>query len=209
AATAVAARRLARPDSSRVAILGCGVQGRTNLRALCEVLPIASVAAYDVARGAAERYAEEMAPALAVEIQVAQDPQAAVRGADVVVTAGPIQREAHRTIEAGWTEPGAFVSAVDYDSYFQPAALHEMHKFCTDDVAQLEVARSKGHFPDTPPIHAEIGELVAGLKPGRESADERTMTANLGLAIHDMAVAPLVVARARERGLGVELPGAG
>jgi ornithine cyclodeaminase/alanine dehydrogenase-like protein (mu-crystallin family) len=79
-------------------------------------------------------------------------------------------------------------------------------KFCTDDVPQLEHYRSIGYFQNIPPVYASLGELVTGRKPGRETPKERTMTCNLGLALDDMATAPLVYRCAIERGLGSWLP---
>ena len=63
-----------------------------------------------------------------------------------------------------------------------------------------------GYFQDIPPLHADLGELVTGQKPGREASAERTMAANLGLALDDMAVAPLLYQRAAEKGIGTWLP---
>jgi ornithine cyclodeaminase/alanine dehydrogenase len=205
AATAVAARRLARPESSVVGVLGCGVQGRSNLEALRIVLPIAQVRAYDVAPDVAAEYAAEVSDRFGVAATAVSSPREAVSGCDVVVTAGPIQKRPHRTIQRGWLDAGAFASLVDYDSYFDPAALHEADKFCTDDVPQLRLAQTAGYFADIPPIHADLGELVAGRKPGRERPEERTIAANLGLAIDDMAVAPLLYQRAQDSGIGTWL----
>jgi len=78
-------------------------------------------------------------------------------------------------------------------------------KFCTDDLAQFEHYRALGYFQDVPPVYASLGEIVAGKKPGRESKRERTITCNLGLALDDMATAPLVYWRAVEQGLGTWL----
>jgi len=206
AATAVAAKYLARPDSSVVGILGCGVQGRTNAEALQVLFPLERVMAYDVDPAAARRYAEDVGPRLGLEVVTVETPREAVAGCDLVVTAGPILKEPHRTIQAGWLEEGAFASLVDYDSYWHPQAMQEADKFCTDDLPQLRYHQQVGYFQDIPPVHAEVGELVIGRKPGRETPDERTMTANLGLAMDDMAVAPLVYARAVERGVGTWLP---
>ena len=83
--------------------------------------------------------------------------------------------------------------------------MREASKFCTDDIPQLEHYRSIGYFQNIPPIYASIGELVTGKKRGRENARERTMTANLGLAMDDMATAPIVFKRAVERGIGTWL----
>ena len=123
-----------------------------------------------------------------------------------MVTAGPILRKPHATIKAGWLKAGAFASLVDYDSYWDGPAMKEVDKFCTDDVPQLRLYQSMGYFQNIPPIHADLGELVVGKKKGRENARERLMTANLGLAIDDMAVAPLLYRRAQEKGIGTWLP---
>jgi ornithine cyclodeaminase/alanine dehydrogenase-like protein (mu-crystallin family) len=84
--------------------------------------------------------------------------------------------------------------------------MNQAEKFCTDDTAQLLHYREIGYFQGIPPIHADLGELVAGKKAGRQRADERTMAANLGLAIEDMAVAPVLYRRALEKGIGKKLP---
>ena len=84
--------------------------------------------------------------------------------------------------------------------------MREADKFCTDDVGQLEHYREAGYFQDISPIHADLGELVTGRKPGRETEAERTMVCNLGLAPDDMATAPLIYRRALEQGIGTWLP---
>lgn len=205
AASALSARYLARPDSSTVGILGCGVQGRTNLEAFKVLFPVTQVKAFDVDPVIARKYAEETSRRFDVDVLPVATPREAVKGCDLVVTAGPIMRNPHRTIQAGWLEDGAFASLVDFDSYWDPAALKESSKFCTDDVAQLLHYKGLGFFQDIPPIHADLGELVTGKRPGRERAEEKTMAANLGLAIDDMAVAPRIYARALEMGIGTRL----
>ena len=205
AATALSARYLARPDSKVVSILGCGVQGRTNLEALKTLFPVELVKAYDADADAANHYAEEMRNQFAVDVEVVAVPMNAVKDSDIIVTAGPIMKTPHATIQAGWMKAGAFASLVDFDSYWHPTALHEVAKFCTDDTAQMLHFKKLGYFKDTPAIHADLGELALGAKPGRETPEERTMTANLGLAIDDMAVAPLIMKKAKEKGIGTWL----
>jgi ornithine cyclodeaminase/alanine dehydrogenase-like protein (mu-crystallin family) len=84
--------------------------------------------------------------------------------------------------------------------------LREVTKFCTDDLSQLHYYQSVGYLQDIPPVYADLAELVTGRKPGRETPAERTMTANLGLAIDDMAVAPLLYTKALDEGIGTWLP---
>jgi ornithine cyclodeaminase/alanine dehydrogenase len=206
AATALSARFLARKDSSTVGILGCGVQGRTNLEALKVLFPVKRVRAYDTDPAISGRYASEMSKRFNIDVTPVPTPEQAVKGCDIVVTAGPILKKPHRTIRPGWFEEGSFASLVDFDSYWHSDAMKESSKFCTDDVAQLMHYKGVGYFQDIPPIHADLGELVAGKKSGRENARERTMTANLGLAIDDMAVAPKIYERALEMGIGKRLP---
>ncbi len=206
AATAVAARRLARPDSSTLGVLGCGVQGHTNTEALNVLFPLEKVMAFDVNADAVNTFAEDISSRFDLEVVPAQNPEQAVTGCDMVVTAGPILKKPHATIQPGWMDRGAFASLVDFDSYWHPEAMKEADKFCTDDVPQLRHYQEVGYFQDIPPIHADVGELVVGEKPGREARDERTMTCNLGLAIDDMAVAPAIYRRAREKEIGTWLP---
>ena len=206
AATAVAARRLARPESAVLGVLGCGVQGRTNTEALLVDFPLRRVMAYDVSRPAVERFAEDISSRFQLEVVPVENPQKAVSECDLVVTAGPILKHPHATIRAGWMEAGAFASLIDFDSYWHPEALKEADKFCTDDIPQLLHYREVGYFQDLPPIHADLGELVAEKKPGRETPEERTMACNLGLALDDMAVAPTIHKRAFETGIGSWLP---
>ena len=206
AATAVAARRLARPDSSVLGVLGCGVQGRTNTEALQTLFPLERVMAYDVSPEAIDSFTRFVTTELDLKVVPVDHPREAVAGCDLVVTAGPILKKPHATIQAGWLEEGAFASLVDFDSYWHPTALKEADKFCTDDLPQLEHYRQGGYFQDIPPIHADLGELVTGNKPGRQTVEERTMACNLGLAMDDMAVAPTLYRRAVEQGTGTWLP---
>ncbi len=206
AATAVAAGYLARAESSVVGVLGCGVQGRSNVEALKVLFPLKTVRAYDVNAETVEKYAEDICSRLDLEVLPAATPREAVSGCDMVVTAGPILRTPHGTIKAGWLDEGAFASLVDYDSYWHPAAMAEVAKFCTDDTAQLQLYQKMGYFKEIPNIYADLGELASGQKPGRQAPEERTMTANLGLAIDDMAVAPLLYQQAVEKGIGTWLP---
>ncbi len=205
AATALSAHYLARTESSVVGMLGCGVQGRSNVEALNVLFPLKKVMAYDVDSEATRRYVEDISKRFELEVIPVTTPREAVTGCDIVVTAGPILKKPHATIQAGWMNEGAFASLVDFDSYWHPEALHQTAKFCTDDTAQLRQYQQGGYFQDIPEVHADLGELATGQKPGRETPEERTMTANLGLALDDMAVAPLIYRRALEEGIGTWL----
>ncbi len=205
-ASALSAKYLARSESEIVGILACGVQGRTNLEALAVLFPVKRVYAYDIVPEVQQQYIEDMSAKLGLEIVGVDNPKQAVIASDLVVTSGPILEHPEPAIEQGWLQPGAFASAVDFDSYWQPAAMAQMDKISTDDHKQFFYYRSVGYFQSTPDPYADLGELAAGLKPGREGENERTLAINLGLAIDDMAVAPEIFRRARERGIGTWLP---
>lgn len=206
-ASALSAKYLARPESQTLGILGCGVQGRTHTEAMTILFPIERVYAYDILPQAQEKFLAEMSQKFpAIEFIAAHHPKEAVMQSDIVVTAGPILKDPTPTIEKDWLQPGAFASAVDFDSYWKGEALFQVDKLTTDDLAQMEYYRSLGYFKETPQPYADLGELVCGLKPGRQTPDERTMAMNLGLAMDDMAVAPTIYQRAKEMGIGALLP---
>jgi len=206
AATAVSAKYLARPDSVSIGIVACGVQGSSNLEALACLFEVQQVKAYDLYPEVALRYAREMAERLDLDITPVKTLPEAVKGLDIVVTSGPILKNPRPSIEPGWLAPGSFASLVDFDSSWQGAALREVDKLATDDLAQMRYYRQEGYFRDTPEVYADLGEIVAGRKPGRESVSERTVSINLGLALADMATAIQVYQRAKARGIGRELP---
>jgi ornithine cyclodeaminase/alanine dehydrogenase-like protein (mu-crystallin family) len=206
AATAVAAKHLARADSATVGIVACGVQGRSNLEALHCLFRLTRVKAYDLSFEIARRYARDMAARLGLAVEPVRELADAVRGLDIVVTSGPILKRPAPAIPSGWLAPGAFASLVDFDSSWQGPALQQVDKLATDDLAQMRYYRHEGYFRDTPEPYADLGEIVAGAKPGRETAQERTMAINLGLALEDVATASRVYRQALAMGLGTRLP---
>jgi ornithine cyclodeaminase/alanine dehydrogenase-like protein (mu-crystallin family) len=206
AASALAARHLARPDSSKVGILGCGVQGRSHLAALCGEFRIEEAVAYDPSEAARALYAEEMHDRLGVRVYPTAVPRDAVEGCDMVVTAGPIARAPYATIETGWLSEGAFAAAVDYASAWSAGALARFDRIYTDDIPQLESHRGQGYFPHLPAPFTDLGQVVAGAKPGRTTRTERLMACLLGLAAEDIVIGRLVVERAVAKGVGIRLP---
>ena len=206
AATAIAAKYLARRESSSVGILACGVQGRNNLEALACLFKIARVKAFDIYPEIAQRFAEEMKKVVNADIEVVKSPKEAVVDLDLVVTSGPILENPCPVIEADWLAEGSFASPVDFDSYWKGEALKQADKLATDDIDQMGYYRKIGYFKNTPQPYADLGEIVSGRKPGREKAGERTISINLGIALDDMATAILIYKKAVEQGIGTGLP---
>jgi ornithine cyclodeaminase/alanine dehydrogenase len=143
-----------------------------------------------------------MEPVAGVDIKVVDHPRKAVVDLDLVVTSGPILKNPSPVIDVDWLAEGAFASPVDFNSYWTGAALKQADKLATDDIQQMAYYRSSGYFKGTPKAYADLGEIVAGKKPGRESDAERTICINLGLALDDMATAMLIYKKARAMGIG-------
>lgn len=207
AATAVAAKYLARKDSEIVGIIGCGVQGESNIDALMNVQDnIKRVLSYDIIKGKAEKYAEKMTEKYPeVEFAVTDNPKDAVINSDIIVTAGPILKDPNQIIEAEWFKEGAFASPVDFDSYWTSEAMKKSDKFCTDDIDQLRYYMKIGYFKDIPDIYSDLGEITAGIKEGRVNDRERIISVNLGIAMEDIAVGKLVYQKAKEMDIGTLL----
>ena len=207
AATAVAAKHLAKEDSEVMGILGCGRQGRSNLEALKTVCKdLKEVKAYDTNEENLRKYVEEMTVEHGLKIIPVRSPKKAVEDCDIVVTAGPILKHPQPVIGKSWFKNGGFACTLDFDSYWKPEAMHSMNKFCTDDREQLEYYKTQGYFSDVPEVYADLGEIVSGKNQGRESSRERIMAMNLGLAIEDIATAILVYEKARKTRVGTRLP---
>jgi ornithine cyclodeaminase/alanine dehydrogenase len=207
AASAVAARYLARHEATSLGILGAGVQGFSHLEVLITIFPLTTVVVYDTVPEKRDQYATQAAarwPGLKV-IQ-AKSPEEAVTGLDIIVTAGPITRKPHATIRHSWFKEGSFASLVDFDSYWSAEAMKAADKFTTDDIPQLEYYRRQGYCREIPPVYADLGELVTGKKRGREKEEERTLACNLGVAIGDVAAALMIYREALEEGTGTWLP---
>jgi ornithine cyclodeaminase/alanine dehydrogenase len=210
ASVGIAARYLARSGSETAAVVGCGVQARTSLMALVEELPsLAEVRCYDLVPEAARRFIADMSarfPRLRF-VPFASAPEA-VRRADVAVTAIPIVVDPRPDLDAGMLKEGALAVALDYDSAWSGAAMRECDAFCSDDAGQLLATMEHGmYFRDTPAaVDADLGELAAGLKPGRETDAERIFSMNMGIAVDDMVTAKVLYERALACGSGARLP---
>ena len=207
AATAVAAKYLARRSSRGVGILGCGVQGRANVEALMVTCKsIDQVKAYDIDRKVLQTYVDDVRTKHGLSVSGVAAPRNAVERCDIVVTAGPILKHPSPVIEQSWLGRGAFACPLDFDSYWKPEAMRSVDKFCTDDKDQLAYYKTVGYFSGIPAVHADLGEVVTGKRPGRENDHERIMSMNLGVAIEDMATAAAVLRKAKADGVGTWLP---
>ena len=210
AATAVAARWLARADSSTAAICGCGIQGRAQLRALVRVLPIRRVFAFDSDRATAQAFAREMSEELRIEVSAAPDVAGAVRDCDVCVTCTPSRKA---FLFRPDVRPGTFVAAVGADNGDKQEIdpqLMAASVVVTDVLDQCATIGDLHHAlvagaMTRDAVHAELADVVAGRKPGRRSRDEVTLFDSTGTALQDVAAAAVVYEKAIAAGCGVRV----
>jgi ornithine cyclodeaminase/alanine dehydrogenase-like protein (mu-crystallin family) len=209
ASAGISAKYLARVDSDTAAIIGCGVQARTSLMALVEVLPALRCArCFDLYPEAADSFAAEMSALFpTLELVVLQSASEAARSADVVVTAVPIVEDPQPDLGAGTLKAGGLAVSLDYDSAWTSASMKECDKFFSDDIQQLLATKAHGvYFRGIPElITGDLGELAAGLKRGRESETERIFSMNMGIAVDDVVTAKVLYERAIRREAGVRL----
>jgi ornithine cyclodeaminase/alanine dehydrogenase-like protein (mu-crystallin family) len=211
AASGAATDLLARPDARVAAIFGAGAQGRTQLEAVCAVRSIERVWVFDLDPEQAAIYAGEMHARLSLPVGAADSPAEALREADVVCTAttssAPVFADAD-------LPPGVHVNAVGaytpqmqelpVETVVRAKVVIDHHASSLAEAGDLLIPMSQGLF-NKGHIYAELGEIVAGLKPGRTSDDEVTLFKSVGVAVQDVAAAGRVLAAAERLGLGVEV----
>ena len=208
AASAVAAKHLARRDARTIAILGCGLQGRKNLEALKAVLPsLARCQAYDVVAEREAAFVHETHDRWGVSVVGAGSAEGAVRGADIVITAGPIEEHRRATLMPEWLAAGSLTIALDYDSYVTDAAIAAADLVLTDDRGQIEDARQReGKFTGVRRIDAELADLLTTGRGRRTHEEQRVLVFNLGIALEDLATGVEILNRARKKKAGTLLP---
>jgi alanine dehydrogenase len=207
AATAVAAKYLARGSSRAAAIIGCGVQGRVQLCALREVLALERVTVHDLDRDAADRFVDWARDDLGLDARAARSAPDAVRDADVVVTC---TSSTGMVLEDADVRPGVFVAAVGADNEHKweiDPRLFPRSKVVVDNLNQCATIGDLHHAIEhrtmtREAIHGELGSIVAARKPGREHDDEITLFDSTGVALQDAVTAALILRRATERALG-------
>lgn len=207
AATAVAARSLSDKPPEIFAVLGCGVQARTNFEMLQLAFPgLSEIHAYDIASDATKAYAEEMSARHGARVKQCRTPQEAMEAADIIVTCGPITSSPNRVGEIGWIKPGALIVTLDYDCYWKPEALAAADSIFTDDIPQLQHQRDYGYFDGVKAIAGEVGDVLARKVRGRISKTAKIFSINMGIALEDVSVARRIYLAARAHRKGTLLP---
>jgi ornithine cyclodeaminase len=209
AMTGVAAKYLARPDTSSVGIIGTGVQSRTQLLALCAVLEdISEVKVYNRTRETALRFVAEMEARTGKDITIVDSAEEAVRGQDLALVA----TTSHEPLLMGeWLSPGMLsVQIAGNECDFE--VIRRAQKLVCDQwetvkhrgITTPAIMHAQGLLDDSQ-IHADLGQIVTRQKAGRESPDELIHFAGIGLGVSDVAVASMILETATEMGVGTTL----
>jgi alanine dehydrogenase len=208
ATTAVAAKYLARPDSRTITICGCGAQGRVQLKSLSHVFHLETTFAYDKDGEQALRFARESELGMKLPVTATDNLNAATRQSDICVTCTSSSKP---VLGLDDVRPGTFIAAVGADNpqkqELHPALMGRSKIVC-DILEQCAVMGDLHHALDAgvvtrADVHAELGEIVAGRKAGRESKEEITIFDSTGMALQDVAAAAIVYEKAERQGCGV------
>lgn len=210
AATAVAAKYLAQKSASVITIIGCGIQGRVQLRSLAEVLPLATVYAYDQDEDQTETFAAEMRSQMDLDIIPVENFVDGTRASQVIVTCTSSRRP---FLDLEHVEPGTFVGAIGADNDDK----QELHpnlltrsKLVVDVIDQCAGIGELHHALDANAIsrsdvYAELGGIVAGSVSANLSPDDITVFDSTGSAIQDVAAAAIIYERAKEQSIGLRM----
>jgi len=210
AVSALATEYLGRKGSKLVGIVGAGEQGRGQLMGLTEVLKLSKAYVYDIDSARTKKFAEQMEKETGLDILSLDSIEEVVRKVDVLATATPSKTP---VVFNKWVNPGLHINTVGGASRGEQEIDTEIFKRSKLVVDDFENASALGGI--TAPVstgalskedvYAELGEIVAGEKPGRVRDDEVTVFVSSGLAIQDIATAHIVAKKAIELGLGVKV----
>jgi alanine dehydrogenase len=210
AATAVAAQVLARENATKLTVIGCGIQGRSTVEALCDVRAIDEVVAYDIEGAGAERFAQQLADRLRIGVRVAGTVDEAVRDADIIATCTTARTA---ILDVHHLQPGLFIAAVGADNpekqELTPALLSRT-RIVVDLLDQAATMGDLHHALESgvlrrDDVHGELADVICGRVRGRTCDEEIFVFDSTGTALQDVAVASIAVQRAMERGAGVAI----
>lgn len=214
AASGAATDLLARRDAQILGLFGAGTQGRTQLEGVCAVRPIKRVFVCDADLERAKDFIEEMkgrgAP-IPQDIRLAASPEEAVMEADILCTATTSRQP---VFDGKKLRPGTHINAigaytpdmqeVDSETIRRAKVVIDSRQASLTEAGDLVIPLRQGVITERH-IHGELGEIAAGLKPGRESEDEITYFKSVGVAVQDIAAARRVLDRAMEMNLGTDV----
>jgi len=212
AASGIAARCLARPDARVAGVFGAGWQAEGHVRAICAALPLERIKVFSRNREKLQVFCQRMSETTGVAVVPAASAEETVRGSDLV---GTVTTATQPLFDAEWLAPGTHINAAGSNALIRQELSEATLRRCAliaVDAVPTALAEAGDLLPllEKGRLHArqlvELGDILTGKHTGRTSAEQITVFESQGMAIQDLAVALRVVAAARARGLGVELP---
>lgn len=213
AVTAIGAEHLARADARSLGHVGARGTSYWNVRLLCHVLPgLEEIRVHSRRPESRRAFAERLTADLGRHVRAVDSWEECVRGADVVVEASRLS-EPEPLLRTSWISPGALVIPYGTVSAVELDLVDIMDKVVVDDWGQAGIGPLGALRPHVDSgrlseanLYAELGQIVAGERPGREREHETILFWHRGLSITDIALGEAVLAKARARGLGTQLP---
>lgn len=188
--TLLAARRLARPESRVATFVAAGLQARLNLEALCKTFPLRQIRILSRTEASARAFAQFVAERQ-LEPVLPSDPEAAIRGADIIISSVPSGAGQKAYLDPAWVSEGAFISAIDGGRSWLPG-FERFERLVTDDRPQAAAQYADGRLAHAGPYDTEIPELVAGSRPGREHRDHRVALIHPGNIVGVLGITVLI-----------------
>lgn len=206
AVTVLAAAAL-HPDAETFGMFGCGVQGIGHVNYVVHTLKkLKKIYVYDVREEAMDNLIKTCQPMIDVPIEKG-NPEKITQSCDVMSSATIIVKECRSVVKNEWVSKGQTILPADLNTFWDPAISKRADKYMVDSIEEHKLFDGMGYFPDgLPEVYCETGEVLAGIKKGRESKDELLVCSNIGMSVCDVVVAREILNRALERGSGRKLP---
>ena len=211
AVSAVSARHLARGSAGTLGIIGTGVQARSHLEAFADVRVLTDVRVWSPQARSRERFVGDMAGHVAAPVRATDSPEAAIRGADLIVLA---TSSTTPVIEDAWVESGAHVVSIGAcrpdqreippDLVARARLIVDSREAALTESGDVVLGMQEGRFTSAH-VAGELGEVVLGRVRGRSHDTEVTLFKSVGMAVEDIVAADLVLRRAIETGAGTDL----
>ncbi|MDR7001231.1 ornithine cyclodeaminase family protein [Neobacillus niacini] len=206
AVTSLAAEAL-HPDAETFGMFGCGIQGIEHVKYIGHTLKkLKKIYIYDVREEAMDRLIQEVQPKISVEIVKGKNPEEVTKSCEVLSSATVILKEPLAVIKDEWVSRGQTIIPCDMNTFLDPVTSKRADKYIVDSIEEHELFDQMGYFPDgLPKIVCETGEIIAGVKKGRESKEELIVCSNIGMAVCDVVVGREIFNQALANNVGVKL----
>ncbi|MBK5261701.1 MAG: ornithine cyclodeaminase family protein [Peptostreptococcaceae bacterium] len=207
AVTVLAAGTL-HPDAETFGMFGCGIQGIEHVKFIVETLKkLKKIYIYDTREEAMDKLIKEVQPMINVEIVKGENPEEVAKSCEVLSSATMITKDTLSIVKNEWVGKGQTILPCDLNTFWDPKISQIADKYIVDSIEEHELFANMGYFPDGLPIIAcETGEMLAGIKKGRENKDELIVCSNIGMAVCDVVVGREIFDKALENKIGTILP---